>query len=518
VESLEFPGDGGGSVIFQRDEFIKETVEMVLQKDTNENNFLSYYWRAPHGSGKTVFLKLMGKELQSRGCDVYSIFLAGSLEGYRGGYFKNLCKNAGTRTVVLLIDDVHHNTNSSVWDGLLKSHRPNNLLVLGVGLTKINVSPQFKKQFPRQRGELIPMFLTPNDLPEICTFFKAKYKYIPDEVIKKSCQTILYYTSGQIFPFVSILEYLFTSQPSTQTDNIATAAIVTSAEAAVDVTPLPAYNVALDDLGMFLISPKFSKSLVKIIKRCSYHLNGHLLTAAENTLKGKIEYSVHLERIGLLHDGKLISPLFDQVLFQNSIILPTTKIELVDSKITPYAQQVICAGLRDMTEQDFLDFSNIAVENAIGFRWGYNVRCTLPNVWIAPQIRMESFDDMGIRKSWLSDFLFNGKLNLGIELVLNSTDGTLKSHLNRFDAAYKAMRGNGFVFDIQTRKDTISDDVTDRVYTFLKTRNELYRGSKLIQRNVASIQTPHHIQTTTTKIGNGRNYSTLAFNLFRKML
>jgi hypothetical protein len=501
VESPDFPDDGGGSVIFQRDEFIKETVEMVLQKDTNENNFLSYYWRAPHGSGKTVFLKLMGKELQSRGCDVYSIILAGSLQEDHKEYFKNLCKNAGTRTVALLIDDVHHNTNSSVWDGLLKSHRPKNLLVLGVGLTKINIWPQFKKQFPRQRGELIPMFLTPNDLPEICTFFKAKYKDIPDEVIKKACQTILHYTSGQIFPFVSILEYLFTSQPSTQTDNIATAAIVTSAEAAVDVTPLPAYNVALDDLDMFLTSPKFSKASVEIIRRCSYHLNGHLLTAAEN--------SDDLERIGLLHDGKLISPLFVQVLFQNSVILPRTKIELVDSKIIPSAQQVICAGLRDMTEQDFLDN---AVGNAIEFRWGYNVRCTLPNVWIAPQIRMESFDDMGIRKRWLVDFVFNGKLSLGIGLILNSTDGTLKSRLNRFDAAYKAICENGFVFDIQTSKDTISDDVNDRVYTFLKTRNELYRGSKLIQRNVASIQ------TTTTKIGNGRNYSTLAFNLFRKML
>jgi hypothetical protein len=202
VGSPDFPRDGGGSVIFQRDELIQKTVEMVLKKDTNENNFPSYYWRAPPGSGKTVFLKLMGKELQSRGCDVYSIFLARDLERYHNGYFKNLCENAGTRTVVLLIDEVQHNTKSSVWDELLKSHRPQNLLVLGVGIPKIVVpSPQFQEKFP-QSGELFPMFLTPNNLPEICTFFKAKYKYIPDEVIQKSCQTILYYTSGQIFPTI----------------------------------------------------------------------------------------------------------------------------------------------------------------------------------------------------------------------------------------------------------------------------------------------------------------------------
>jgi hypothetical protein len=236
VDEEPFPPDGGGSVIFQRCEFIKDTADTMLTKDAG-GRFMSYYWRAPPGSGKTVFLKLMGKELQSRGCDVYSIILAGSLQKDHKEYFKNLCEKAGTRTVVLLIDEVHHYTNSSVWDGLLKSHRPKNLLVLGVGIP-INVpSPQFTEKFPRS-GELIPMFLTPNDLPEIYTYFKAKYKYIPDEVITKSCQTILHYTSGQIFPFISILEDLFTSQPSPQADNIVTA------EAAVHVPPLPAYNAA----------------------------------------------------------------------------------------------------------------------------------------------------------------------------------------------------------------------------------------------------------------------------------
>jgi hypothetical protein len=291
VESPDFPEDGGGSVIFQRDEFIKKTVEIVLKKDPIENKFRSYYWRAPPGSGKTVFLKLMGKELQSRGCDVYSIILAGSLQKDHKEYFKNLCEKAGTRTVVLLIDEVHNNAKSPVWDGLLKSHRPKNLLVLGVGIP-INVpSPQFTGKFPRS-GELIPMFLTPNDLPEIYTYFKAKYKYIPDEVITKSCQTILHYTSGQIFPFISILEDLFTSQPSPQADNIVTA------EAAVHVPPLPAYNAALDDLGMYLSSPKFYKSsrVDRMIQRCSFDLDGAALNAAENILMGKIQDSVDLDR------------------------------------------------------------------------------------------------------------------------------------------------------------------------------------------------------------------------------
>ena len=63
-----FPSNGGGNVIFQREWLIKKTAKLVLQK--THSKFGSYYWRAPVGSGKSVFLKLLGKELQEGGCDV----------------------------------------------------------------------------------------------------------------------------------------------------------------------------------------------------------------------------------------------------------------------------------------------------------------------------------------------------------------------------------------------------------------------------------------------------------------
>ena len=53
---------------------------MVLTKQTEK--FDRFYWRAPSGSGKTVFLTLMEKELQSRGCDVYMLETAGDLETF----------------------------------------------------------------------------------------------------------------------------------------------------------------------------------------------------------------------------------------------------------------------------------------------------------------------------------------------------------------------------------------------------------------------------------------------------
>jgi replication-associated recombination protein RarA len=107
--SENFPDHNGGNVVLKRDWLVKETAELTLQK--YHGWFSSYYWWAPVGSGKTVFLKLLGRELQSRGCDVY-MTSGNDMDIYPKFYFTNLAKNAGDKTVVLLIDSVHNNLTS----------------------------------------------------------------------------------------------------------------------------------------------------------------------------------------------------------------------------------------------------------------------------------------------------------------------------------------------------------------------------------------------------------------------
>ena len=85
-------------MIFQRDWFIKKTADIVLTK--HESEFRSCYWRVPLGSGKTVFLKLMGRESQSRGCDVYMLTSATELDRFPLDLFHELAKEAGSKTVV----------------------------------------------------------------------------------------------------------------------------------------------------------------------------------------------------------------------------------------------------------------------------------------------------------------------------------------------------------------------------------------------------------------------------------
>jgi hypothetical protein len=50
----EFPLHGGETVVFERDRFIQNTANLVLIRKPLEK-YGSFYWRAPVGSGKTVF-------------------------------------------------------------------------------------------------------------------------------------------------------------------------------------------------------------------------------------------------------------------------------------------------------------------------------------------------------------------------------------------------------------------------------------------------------------------------------
>jgi hypothetical protein len=133
----DFPQRGGGRVIVERDWFIKKTASLVLSKG-GAAKYRSYYWRAPVGSGKTTFLKLLGRELQHRGCDV-RMLLAGQLEKIDDGYVSELALNAGSNVVALLVDEVHNNPKTYKWDELLKS-KPSNPLTIGVGVPQLNGS------------------------------------------------------------------------------------------------------------------------------------------------------------------------------------------------------------------------------------------------------------------------------------------------------------------------------------------------------------------------------------------
>ena len=107
-----------------------------------------------------------------------------------------------------------------------------------------------------------------------------------------------------------------------------------------------------------------------------------------------------------------------------------------------------------MDESDFYDphYNRIAVENTIGFRWGLNVHNTLPGVFVAPQVRTLLSEHTGRGAKPLIDYLFNGLMNMGMELILNQPQREVVEHLKRFDNEYKRYKdtGSGYLFHFLT--------------------------------------------------------------------
>jgi hypothetical protein len=487
-------------VIFERRELITQIADRVLTKKNKGRKFDSYYWRAPFGSGKSVFLKLIGRELQKRDCDVYLIPSAESLNAIRPEtFFPQLAREAGDKTVVLLIDEVQSNVNSAHWIPLLKVP-PANLLVLGVGLVRVEgYSPQFGTKYPKE-DEMFAVFLNESDLPEVKAQFKKLYPDLPQSIRDDTCEKILEYTAGQIFPFVAIVDHLL---QKIQKENV--------------------------DLDRYLSSKEFldSEVFAGVKDRCFGSLRGDILGKVAKYLLGKDEVGddVDLQKVGVIRhsEGLFTSPLMTHYIFRHMSLPPVdvVKMALDDSGKTPYAEQIICAGLRNMKEEDFQDpnfHPRPPVENAIGFRWGQYVRGSYPNLFFTSHSRtMVDDHPAGPGAKPTFDFVFNGKLNLGIEILLNGNSKAVEEHLSRFDGRDKSYKNNGVIFHIDTVKNepTIhlaepyeSDDAKNRIYTFLKKQNVLYRGSILVNKGVCK-----NLPTPTT-----RPFSTFAFGHLRRVV
>lgn len=113
-------------------------------------------------------MKLVGKELQNHDCGVF-LQVASHLYFFHIDYFPGIAKQAGSKTYVLLLDEVQNNMNREHWNTLLKDPKPANLLVIGVGVPNlVDYSPQFSTA----EGEPSPCSLrTDDDMPEVCAHF-----------------------------------------------------------------------------------------------------------------------------------------------------------------------------------------------------------------------------------------------------------------------------------------------------------------------------------------------------------
>jgi hypothetical protein len=375
---------------------------------------------------------------------------------------------------VLLIDDVQNNVTCFQWNVLLKESKPENLIVLGVGIPYLSL--QFDVKYPA-RNEIFPMFLTSNDMPEVCAYFHKTF-LLPKEIITEVCEKILNFTSGHLYPFVLITNHVF-----------------------VNIV-----DVDLSSIDEYLLSKAFKTSnvVIDIRSRCFDFLNLATGNMAKRVMLNKYNSGDEekMQYMGLWNEGVFVSPLFASEVFYMMTIKPSEDVIYLDhTQQIPYAQQIICAGLRDMVESDFkYDRYSIALnEIAVGFKWNYNINSVLQDLWVAPQVCTKP----GAQQ--LIDFYFDEKLNLGIALALNLTANGIKEHLKRFaddndnNSDCKRYKNNRFVLHFVTENDNVVIDMEkpyntleakNKVYTFVKNKNALYCGSSLVKSNVVRLLSP----------------------------
>lgn len=468
----DFPLSDGGRIIFERKALVKRMVATFC----DNKKYRSFYFRHRPGTGKTVLLKLFGRELkEQRGYVVY-MTTAPKLSRLSAEYIEDLVAasdKSGTK-VALLIDEVHSDPNSEHWDFLLKKSHPH-LLVIGAGISPVSNSPQFDVKYPEwllNRPAIGP--LTEEDMDEVIGHFVPAGDTEELRALKiKALHDLRVATGGHLYPFVAIAQHLM----------------------------LPENNKHLSKVALYLSSEEF--------------LSGEVYTdvyARALTLNLDVEHC--LSRLFLnesLNENALnlifkegygrdlnISPLVIQLLLQSSALSkrsPGRSIDIdPDFLLHPIQEQVIVAGLIAFKADEFQEVhfpDLISNERALAFRWGVNAIAALgTQVWIASEVVTEERPGEPGAKPTI-DFFINSAHNMGIEMARNVTAQKLREKLQKVTEGGCYGRHKTYIlhFDFSGDYNEVIAKIEnlprqDLLYTYVRHYNLLLRGTDIVRTNV----------------------------------
>lgn len=473
--------------MFKRSHLVKRMVDTFTTKVKDSTKYSNFYFRHSVGTGKTVVLKLFGKELQQRGFVVFMVTAPG-MDEFRWGYFEELADRMARegKQVAVLVDEVHRNVNSKHWDFLLKK-APQNLLVIGTGISDlINESPPFLDKYPSMHNPTIGQ-LTEEDMPEVLDHFIRQGKADSQWELKtKALRELLVATGGQLYPFVVLAKHLLE----------------------------PERVEHLSNVSAYLTSKTFyyTDDYVRVRKRC-FDWN----QTKVNLLEERLDLWS-----GLRTGTSFISPLLVQEVFrQRSETLPSDEIKLdLSGKSPSVVEQIIVAGLANMRPWDFeeSDFSTLDInERGLAFRWGVCAGSALKNqVWLTSEVVTEERIGKAAAEPTI-DFVVNGDLNLGLKLARDRTDGAMLGMLKKIGKGGYYSRDSylfHFVFkgtmeDVVRQVNVFPIDLQTRVYTFLKDDNALLCGTKVVRKGV--------VRTLPMHPTGVRQFGTLAFGALRRL-
>jgi hypothetical protein len=514
-----FPLNGIGSKLLDREKLVSRAVQSI------RDHRVPHFYRGPAGSGKTVFLQLLGRKLKEHG-DVYWISNARDLEKLDSDkIFKEMAARAAhqKRDVFLLIDEVHVNPNSGRWTYLLKNHALN-FITIGVGISQCEgVSVAFTKKFPSavNRSDDGCTMMMPADMNDEIEYWCDQGSDISPESVGIICKWVHHYTSGHFFPMFKFMEHAFSADgPFTKGDRSTDGLI----------------HVKETDVSQYFCGEAFSLSVtyVDIMDRCFTSLPLSLCQAAARMFAGSLSEAdiVLFDRVGFwsINRKSFFSDLLTSCLFHKTAELSPLKTNLVPFTINnvevhpPFRvadsgptmninslDYVIAVGLRFMDIDDFLEPTNMnsKYENSLGFSWASRIKAAISDVYMSFQTQVIP-DRTTSGANPQVDMFFNGRLNTHVELSRNATSAVLTSKFERFaetrvvdckeykigsPGPYSQWDNYAIVnFVVSDKQELVmpsnkryNDDVyTDKLYTFIKSTNTLYRGKKVISVNVVA--------------------------------
>ena len=225
VKKIEFPSakegsltptDGIGQILLPRTELIEKAYESVcvdigIRRENPQVWFnTSHYWRSVKGSGKSVFLNLLGKKFQQNGYDVFHVSNTGEFDNNCVDFLKSIVESrtVGDLPLVLLLDEAQNGANLPIWNHLFREIKP--MVVLAVGVPNINfLSANFEEK--HKAGD---MFIKPgNALDEVVDAFCEHYgdSSPKHDDVKKLCEFVCKMTGGHIFPLLKFCEHVIRS-------------------------------------------------------------------------------------------------------------------------------------------------------------------------------------------------------------------------------------------------------------------------------------------------------------------
>lgn len=271
-------------------------------------------------------------------------------------------------------------------------------------------------------------------------------------------------TGGQLYPFVVTAKHLLEPERAEHLSNVS--AYLTSKN----------FYDCDDYLQLRRRCHSLSKTRLDALS-CFLFAKDYTSTQFEQALKS-----------GLLIDTKFVSPLSVQEVFRELVkgSHSTTEITLdFSDQSTPLAEQIICAGLADMSSLDFdeADFSRyLDRERGLAFRWGICAGLALKEqVWQSSPLFTEDPHDASTM-----DFSVNGNVILSLGLA---KDRTNEAVLDKF----KKIRPDSFLlhFVHYSTLEAAMEDVKmfpaamqSRVYTFMKPYNCLLCGTNIVRSGV----------------------------------